>query len=232
MAEMRALLLDTAGATLMAAIAVNGEILARLCEESPSQRYHSAALAAKLRTMLESLALTPQDLTALAVHIGPGSFTGLRTGLTTARVMGQFLPLTCYAFTAFDLLRAAQPPDDAPLGIALDALQGRAYAAICDASGAWRQPPALVTLDAWRDSLPAGARALISASLASAWDDSTGERRRMQPIESLGLFTPQLMMDLVTRGAPSTPWGELLPLYLQSPNITLRADASSKKPPA
>lgn len=215
MAEACVLLLDTATPTLMAGLAIDGELRATIREESTSQRYHSAVLAARLQALLQQAGVSPHDLTALAVNIGPGRFTGLRTGLATARVMGQFLPVSCYAVTAFDLLLASEP-FGTPVAMALDALQGRAYTAIRADTGAWVQPPALVSLDAWAPTLSANARVLASASLMPRFEG----RSNAQSVESRALFTPGAMLALLAHGATPVTWEALLPLYLQAPSIT------------
>ena len=50
-----------------------------------SENHHTVELAPAVRMLLESARLTAADLTALAVSIGPGSYTGLRIGVALAK---------------------------------------------------------------------------------------------------------------------------------------------------
>ena len=49
--------------------------------------------------------IKPQDLTKLAVNIGPGSFTGIRTALTFAKTLEANLDLEIITVNSFELLR-------------------------------------------------------------------------------------------------------------------------------
>lgn len=44
---------------------------------------------------IKAAGMTPKDLTHVAASVGPGSFTGIRIGVTTARTMGQVLGIPC-----------------------------------------------------------------------------------------------------------------------------------------
>ena len=62
-----------------------------------SQR-HATILVARLEAMLETANLNPGDLSELYISVGPGSFTGLRVGVTVARTLAQFVAgLRCVA---------------------------------------------------------------------------------------------------------------------------------------
>lgn len=67
---------------------------------------HAAELVARMDEMLRQAGLTHQDVDELYVSVGPGSFTGLRVGITAARVWAQLRS---------DLKLVAVPT---PLGIA------------------------------------------------------------------------------------------------------------------
>ena len=56
---------------------------------------HASALAGLIDSLLKQVNISIQDLSALAVSIGPGSFTGLRIGLSTAKglALGSDIPL-------------------------------------------------------------------------------------------------------------------------------------------
>jgi len=59
---------------------------------------HAAHLICRLRDVLAEAGLAPTDLDHVYVSAGPGSFTGLRIGVTVARTMAQMLPrLRCVA---------------------------------------------------------------------------------------------------------------------------------------
>lgn len=68
---------------------------------------------------MQDAALTPQDLNAIAVTVGPGTFTGLRVGMAAAKAMALALQVPIVPLTTLELLlqQAAADSDAAPYGI-------------------------------------------------------------------------------------------------------------------
>lgn len=82
------LCIETGTEVCSVALSRCGEVLA--CRESHDARSHAQHLAIFVRDMLSELGLTSSDLSAVAVSMGPGSYTGLRIGSSLAKGM-------CYA---------------------------------------------------------------------------------------------------------------------------------------
>jgi len=80
------LALDTAGAACGIALWHDGRVLAR--RDAPMTHGHAEALAPLTQETLESATMTVAEVGAVAVTVGPGSFTGLRVGLAFARGLG------------------------------------------------------------------------------------------------------------------------------------------------
>lgn len=209
--------LDTTTSRLHLAISADGGVLCEINQPCESHRYHSAVIVPAIQDMLRQNSLKASHLTALAVHIGPGSFTGVRTGIITARTMGQFLGIPVYAFNAFELL-ATQT--DAPVSIYLDALRNRTYHAtltLGEDGVIYHQEPALKTLDP--EAPPTHAeQLLIAPSLAPLFAQSAFS-------EIQETYSPiQPMLQLIKRYGDKRlqQWDTLKPLYLQDPSITLK----------
>jgi len=71
--------------------------------------YHTVELAPSVSDMLARSNVKVPDLTALAVAIGPGSFTGLRIGLALAKGLALANRLPLVGIPSLDILAAAQP---------------------------------------------------------------------------------------------------------------------------
>jgi tRNA threonylcarbamoyladenosine biosynthesis protein TsaB len=127
-----------------------------------------------IEAVLEDASLTPADLTALAVTIGPGTFTGLRVGLAAARglALARALPLV-----GVTTLEAIAFPVEAETGetivAAFDAKRGEVYLQAFDAGRLPLNEPMIVALDKACEHMP-GSRivavgtgaALIAGGLA------------------------------------------------------------------
>ena len=86
------LALDTATTTASLAFydLTAGQLLAEFTWQA--RRRQTQDVLGEAQHMLALLGLTPRDLTALAVTTGPGSFTGVRIGISAAKGIGLGLP--------------------------------------------------------------------------------------------------------------------------------------------
>jgi len=100
--------LNTCGSTASVALGVAGaqevEILATA---SLAVRTYSARLIPEIAAMLESLHATPRDIEAIVVVNGPGSFTGIRVGLSTAKGLAEGAGIPLIAVSRLALLAGA-----------------------------------------------------------------------------------------------------------------------------
>lgn len=67
---------------------------------------HGEMLAPGIADVLGSVGAITRDVTAIAVGVGPGPFTGLRVGLVTARTMAHALEIPVYGVCSLDVLAA------------------------------------------------------------------------------------------------------------------------------
>ncbi|MBQ6083251.1 MAG: tRNA (adenosine(37)-N6)-threonylcarbamoyltransferase complex dimerization subunit type 1 TsaB [Bacteroidales bacterium] len=95
------LCLETATPSCSVALIHNGEVLA--CEEDPKGQNHSEKITLFIDSVMKKANISYNDLDAVAVSMGPGSYTGLRIGVSTAKGI-------CYAVSkpliAVDTLHA------------------------------------------------------------------------------------------------------------------------------
>lgn len=93
-------------------------------------RAHTERLAPLVRDTLEAAAVTPADVTDIAVGTGPGPFTGLRVGLVTAVTLGYALGIPVHGVCSLDALgeqALAEHDDVTEVLVATDARRKEVY---------------------------------------------------------------------------------------------------------
>jgi len=115
-----------------------------------SHDYHTVELAPAIADTLSRSALTIQDLKALAVSIGPGSFTGLRIGLAVAKGISLACHIPIIGIPTLDILTESQPIiPSLPLVAVIQAGRGRlAVGWYIAAENHWKLNPPIKILDA------------------------------------------------------------------------------------
>ncbi len=99
---MRVLALDCSAKSVSAAIAENGRLISEAFLNI--QLTHSETLLPLCEQVLTNARLTLNDIDALAVTAGPGSFTGVRIGISAVKGMCFAAKKTVYAFSALEAM--------------------------------------------------------------------------------------------------------------------------------
>ncbi|MFM1905031.1 MAG: hypothetical protein RLZZ440_2931 [Planctomycetota bacterium] len=161
---MRALAIDTSHAAGSVAAAAADRVATRSLGVAGE---HAAVLAARLTEVAEELGWRLADAELIAVVRGPGSFTGLRVGVATAKAIAWAAETRLLGLSAFELVAEATARltgwTDGPLQIGFDAGRGEVFAArvVTDRTRptGWRlEPAALLPAAAWIEALPQGSR--------------------------------------------------------------------------
>ena len=107
---------------------------------------HGSELLPRIADLMNQAEISFSHLKAVAVGVGPGTFTGLRVGIATARALAHANALAVHPVSS---LAAVAENAEAPLRLALiDARRGELFAAMYATGGEVRWPPFVATPDA------------------------------------------------------------------------------------
>ncbi len=126
---MLVLAFDTATAAITVALYewTPGEGAApRGVSEAVDRRRHTELLTPSIADVMAEAGAAPADLSAFAVGVGPGPYTGLRVGLVTARSMGEALGIPVHGFCTLDVIAWATGRTE-PFAVVTDARRREVY---------------------------------------------------------------------------------------------------------
>lgn len=142
--------------------------------------YHTVELAPAVAESFHRAGASIEALAAVAVAIGPGSFTGLRVGMALAKGLTLARKLGLVGVPTLDVLAAAQPPAEIPLFAVLRAGRGRlALSEYHCADNAWTTQGKVEVL-----TLESLAEKIVSPALVSG-ELTEEERRRLNTLQPL-----------------------------------------------
>ncbi|HHG91063.1 MAG TPA: tRNA (adenosine(37)-N6)-threonylcarbamoyltransferase complex dimerization subunit type 1 TsaB [Devosia sp.] len=120
------LVIDTSGPHLQLALVRGGEVTTLV---EPLATGHAEILFVRLASFLKRNNLTYDDVSRIAVTTGPGSFTGLRIGISAARGLALALDIESAGIpNLFALSLMAPATNKKPISVVLDARRSEAYA--------------------------------------------------------------------------------------------------------
>jgi tRNA threonylcarbamoyladenosine biosynthesis protein TsaB len=207
---VKLLAIDTATLTASVAVLVDGEVAAAEATgpgaaapgalrraDAPG---HAEELMPLIARVIAAAALAPSALAAVAVGAGPGSFTGLRIGMATAKGIALAADRPLWAVSSLAALALAAA-GDAPAGAALlvpvlDARRGELYAGFYEACAGG------VTAVAAERVLPPGE---LAAAIAAARGDRPGAIVLGDALAAYAAALGELGDGVTRRAAPTTP---------------------------
>ena len=196
---------DTATSLVTVALHDGDDVVVERLSALPMK--HGEQLAPLIDAVIADSGIVRQDLTAIAVGVGPGPFTGMRVGLVTARTLGFVLDIPVYGVCTLDVIAIEAVDSGAVAGdflVATDARRKEVYLAAYDDRGRRLEGPVV--------SKPAD----VASTLPVAGEGA--------------LLYPESFPNAVSPSRPSAGWlarvvaeerAELLdpePLYLRRPD--------------
>lgn len=152
------LAIDTAAPRLqLAVMRADGQVDVSVDEIATG---HAEILFDRLAALLERNTLTHAAIARIAVTTGPGSFTGLRIGLSAARGLGLARKLPVLGIPS--LLALSLGVISGPVTVLLDARRGEAYFQAFSAPGMAETEPMLLPIEEARARVAPGANLIES----------------------------------------------------------------------
>lgn len=153
----RILALETSGLAGGVAL-LDGGVLSADRTLAVGQR-SAQSLAPAIADLLASAAVFPHQIELVAVTIGPGSFTGLRVGVATAKMFAYAIGAAVVGIDTLDVLARQAPLEGRRLWTLIDAHRGELFAATFARSAeGWRRdgPNQILSREEWLVRLETG----------------------------------------------------------------------------
>lgn len=132
------LYIDTSAAVATVALSADGNIKAIRKHDNANEQ--AAVLNSMIDNVLTEASLSLDHIDAICVCAGPGSYTGLRVGLSTAKGIAYVKDIPLMLFNRLDLLAWGQDKQE-PFAIALKARNGEYFFASYTDKGIQSNPP-------------------------------------------------------------------------------------------
>ena len=213
---MKILALDTAASWCSVAVYdSDGDVMLADMSENIGKG-HAEVLMTYIERALTEAELSLRHMDRVAVNIGPGSFTGVRIGVSAARGFALALDIPALGITAFEALadetRVANP--EKPVLVFLDAHRGEIYAQSFDADGTPSAGPLVLARE--EAQVLAASRVentVLAGSAARAINEAIGGRFALGPVE------PTAKIGTYARLASLRQPGDApKPLYMRGPD--------------
>jgi len=154
----RLLALETTERPGSVAAAENGLLLQQI--DLPGALRTTEGIAPAVDQLLRKVGWHPRDVQLVACCVGPGSFTGLRVGVTMAKTFAYCIGADVLGLDTLEVIAARVPTEVTEFWVVMDAQRQQVVAApFCRGSARWPQPdkPAmLLPIDTWLAQLPPG----------------------------------------------------------------------------
>jgi len=177
---------------------------------------HAPELLEAIEALLTSAGAAAKDLAGIAVALGPGSFTGVRVGLATAKGLGYSLGIPVDGLSSLELLaRAAGLPKGSLVCAAIEAGRGEVYAArfrVTDEGAARLSEDAALTPARVRDTLEG--RVFVTGDGAARVVDAAPDHFIEAPAAPLAPILAAWAVRHLPEGTPYRPGGPL-PNYVR-----------------
>jgi tRNA threonylcarbamoyladenosine biosynthesis protein TsaB len=109
------------------------------------------------REALKKAKLPLEKIDGFGIGIGPGSFTGLRIGLSTVQALSYAMGKPCYPFSSLDAIAANLVDEETErLCVVVDAKRSHVYACSYEKGKIRRSADELISVDALKDRCPRG----------------------------------------------------------------------------
>ncbi|BCH64789.1 tRNA (adenosine(37)-N6)-threonylcarbamoyltransferase complex dimerization subunit type 1 TsaB [Agrobacterium vitis] len=184
-------------------------------------RGHAEKLMGMIDAVLDEASIALPSIERLAVTIGPGSFTGIRVGLSAARGLALALSVDIVGISTLGVLAAAERRRGGAVAVlaAMDAKRDEVYVQGFAPDAAALGEARVVPVDAFRDMAAEFARHGTGRVTGSACrlleNDAAGEG------EAVADHFP--MEDIARLGAVAQASGKPKPLYLRGPDVKPQA---------
>ncbi len=124
----RILAIETSSPELSLAVGDTQRVLRHY--RSPLEWRHAEALLGAMRQLLKTVGWPVQSLEGIVVSTGPGSFTGIRIGLASARALGQTLRIPVVGVSSLETLAFETAGPGGAVCPMIDALRGDVFTAL------------------------------------------------------------------------------------------------------
>ena len=194
---------------------VRGELRLRAADA------HSRRLLPGVAFLLESAGVAPGAVEGYAVACGPGSFTGLRVGISTVQGLALAARRPCLGLSALDVLAARIEGAALVLAVMTEAFHGEVFGAVYDEKARPLAPAAAESPESFLARLPPGPAAFIGEG-AQRYRDLVVSRRPDAVFPRRSLFiagTLGLMAEPRLAAGEGVRPEALRPLYLREAQI-------------
>ncbi len=120
--------IESSGITCATGISKNSQMLAEI--SANIRNIHSQKLAPFVNQVLEIANLTAPQIDAIVLSAGPGSFTGLRIGYSTAKGLAHALGVPIIEVSTLDVWAFRAGPQSSPVMPVIDAHRGEIFRAV------------------------------------------------------------------------------------------------------